>query len=74
MGSKPMLVRAATAGTNPAAAPNTTVEAGATAAPTDRQPIAGLRRYLVISLVLDVGLPLAGYYVLRGVGLGPGGR
>ena len=38
---------------------------------TDRNKRAGLRKHLIISILLDVAVPLAGFYVLRGFGIGP---
>ena len=35
-----------------------------------RRNLAGLRKHLIISILLDVALPLAGFYVLRGFGIG----
>jgi hypothetical protein len=39
--------------------------------PSARQQVAGLRKHLIISILLDVVLPLAGFYLLRGFGIGP---
>ena len=37
--------------------------------PTGKQKIAGLRKHLIISVLLDVAVPLAGFYLLRGFGI-----
>ena len=36
-----------------------------------KRDLSGLRTHLVISILLDVVVPLAGFYVLRGFGVGP---
>jgi hypothetical protein len=39
--------------------------------PDTRRKLTGLRKHLIISILLDVAVPLAGFYVLRGLGIGP---
>ncbi|HEY4460957.1 MAG TPA: VC0807 family protein [Pseudonocardiaceae bacterium] len=39
--------------------------------PTAQQKVTGLRKHLIISVLLDVIVPLAGFYLLRGFGIGP---
>lgn len=38
--------------------------------PDTSHRLAGLRRHLIISILLDLAVPLAGFYVLRGLGIG----
>ena len=45
-------------------------EIAASTEPTQREKLAGLRKHLIVSILLDVAVPIGGFYLLRGLGLG----